>query len=245
MPRYPPAPPPSRTLRSQATLSEPASSSSGSPPQDSAAPGSQDVSPSTTSYASVGAAPALHQSVALLSLTNASTHFGALNPPNPAFWSIASQSNLFQRDSTISASATGFGSMASPKREASVPASSIPPKRAFDDDHQPAVSSPLNPDSTQPQRNVRAKKESLKKRESKGTSLPSDRATPDPKVKPKVEVHATPFRYKLAAPLPGDFKASNGPYLQPTGKSLTLPGGEGIDAMDSEHVVDLYSTSEQ
>lgn len=120
----------------------------------------------------------------------------------------------------------------SPKREPTpgTSAPSIPQKRAFDEGgHSPAVSSPLNPevrfadappsdDAVQVRsKPVRAKKESLKKRESKGVT-DSARATPDPKVvkekEPEIEMahaHASPFRYKLGAPKPFDFQPARGP----------------------------------
>src|ERR1700710_17192 len=109
------------------------------------------------------------------------------------------------------------GEEPSPKREATPsilpPITSIPQKRALEDDHQPAVSSPLNPDfkPSKPQddaplareRASRAKKESLKKRESKAGSLAPDssaRATPDPKASDskkskKNESAPAPMRY--------------------------------------------------
>lgn len=117
----------------------------------------------------------------------------------------------------------------SPQREptpSSLPPvpSSIPQKRALEDVHSPAVSSPLNPepkpqklqvqiqDDTQVMgREKRTKKESLKKRESKGAP-DSSRATPDPKQK---EPHGelAPIRYKLAHPKPTDFEVSRGPVF--------------------------------
>jgi COMPASS component BRE2 len=110
---------------------------------------------------------------------------------------------------------------------------SLPQKRALEDDHQPAVSSPLNPDfkATKQdeaplvrERVSRAKKESLKKRESKGGSLAPDtsaRATPDPKSAPSKK-HKTdanvlaPMRYKLPPPKPTDFEAPRGPIFVPS-----------------------------
>jgi COMPASS component BRE2 len=109
------------------------------------------------------------------------------------------------------------------------PASSIPQKRALEDDHQPAVSSPLNPDfkPSKPsddaplarERASRAKKESLKKRESKGplASESSARSTPDPKgptTKNKKKGSApAPMRYKLPPPKTTDFEAPRGPIF--------------------------------
>ncbi|KAK3307560.1 uncharacterized protein B0T15DRAFT_182357 [Chaetomium strumarium] len=115
---------------------------------------------------------------------------------------------------------------ASPQREptpSAVPPS-VPQKRALEDDHLPAVSSPLNreakaakvqvqiPDDSQAMaRERRTKKDSLKKRESKGAP-DSARATPDPKHKePPGEL--APMRYKLAQPKPTDFELSRGPVF--------------------------------
>lgn len=127
--------------------------------------------------------------------------------------------------------------MASPKREASAPASVLG-KRAAEDDHQPAVSSPLNPDFGQSQTNlrgVRSKKESLKKRESKGASLPSERATPDPKQKPVFDPNNPP-RYKLPPPMASDFKLSSGPHLTASAHVLKTYDGQEIP---------MYTTAEQ
>jgi COMPASS component BRE2 len=135
-----------------------------------------------------------------------------------------------------------------PKREATpsntAPISSIPPKRVLDDDHQPAVSSPLNPDfkPSKPQddaplareRASRAKKESLKKRESKGGSLAPDtsgRATPDPKASSSQKHKRNgstpaPIRYKLPPPKSTDFEAPRGPIFIPAHTKKTPGGGE-------------------
>jgi COMPASS component BRE2 len=123
----------------------------------------------------------------------------------------------------------------SPKREQtpniSTPISSIPQKRVLEDDHQPVVSSPLNPDFKAPrddaplarERASRAKKESLKKRESKAGSIAPDtsaRATPDPKAstqkQKKNNTPPTPMRYKLLPPRITDFEAPRGPIFIPS-----------------------------
>lgn len=116
-----------------------------------------------------------------------------------------------------------------PKREPTPPTSlgSIPQKRAFDDDHSPAVPSPLNPDvasaselpppddasqlkSSKP---ARAKKDSFKKRETKGGGRDSSPATPDHRsVKDQNNVDS-PLRYKLAPPKPSDFELPRGPVM--------------------------------
>lgn len=131
----------------------------------------------------------------------------------------------------------------SPKRESTpssaTPLSSIPQKRVLEDDHQPAVSSPLNPDfkaskiQDDAPRAPRAKKETLKKREAKGGSLAdtSARATPDPKGnggKNKKKVDApSPMRYKLPPPKSTDFEAPRGPIFVPSHTKVG-PDGEEI-----------------
>lgn len=96
----------------------------------------------------------------------------------------------------------------------------------------PAVSSPLNPnpepklnktqshdDIPAMSREKRTKKESLKKRESKGVTIAepgSSRATPEPKGKNNKEPlpnESSPMRYKLAPPKPGDFEPARGPMF--------------------------------
>jgi COMPASS component BRE2 len=135
---------------------------------------------------------------------------------------------------------------ASPKREStpsfSNPISSLPQKRALEDDHQPTVSSPLNPDfkpKTEDaplarERASRAKKESLKKRESKAGSLAPDtsaRATPVPKAstphrhKRNSSVPA-PIRYKLPPPKLSDFEAPRGPIFVPWETKIAPDGTE-------------------
>ncbi|KAF8857670.1 hypothetical protein BDZ45DRAFT_674568 [Acephala macrosclerotiorum] len=122
---------------------------------------------------------------------------------------------------------------ASPQREATPTTTlpvTVPQKRALEDDHQPAVSSPLNPDFKSKddaplarERASRAKKESLKKRESKAGSLAPDtsaRATPDPKAstsksKKEDEPDLAPIRYKLPPPKSTDFEAPRGPVFIP------------------------------
>jgi COMPASS component BRE2 len=146
----------------------------------------------------------------------------------------------------------------SPQRELTpsipVPPPSIPPKRALDDDHQPAVSSPLNPDFKSSklqddaplarERASRAKKESLKKRESKGGSLapePSARPTPDLKAsttsKHKRNAStAAPLRYKLPPPKTTDFEAPRGPIFTPH-HTIISPDGLQIQFHEtSDHV---------
>lgn len=137
----------------------------------------------------------------------------------------------------------------------SFPATSIPQKRVLEDDHQPAISSPLNPDfkpkiedaplakdvplakdaPLAKERASRAKKESLKKRESKGGSLAPDstsaRATPDPKTvshkNKKRKEELAPTRYQLPPPRPSDFEVPRGPIFIPA-HTKTLQDGTVI-----------------
>jgi COMPASS component BRE2 len=128
---------------------------------------------------------------------------------------------------------------------------SIPQKRAAEEDHQPAVSSPLNPEVAKAlkedaplarERAARSKKESLKKRESKVGALVSDsnsRATPDPKTKAAnkqktVTVTGTttpsivlaPQRYILPQPKPADFEPPRGATLIPARTFTGIDGSE-------------------
>jgi COMPASS component BRE2 len=123
--------------------------------------------------------------------------------------------------------------METPKREPTptAPVSSIPQKRALDEDHLPPVPSPLNPDVkvTKVQfpdemapatrdKPARTKKESLKKRESKGalggaTGGDSSRATPDPHPKEAAPGDLSPYRYKPPPPKPSDFEPPRGPIF--------------------------------
>jgi COMPASS component BRE2 len=137
-------------------------------------------------------------------------------------------------------------STASPKRELTptLAISSIPQKRVLEDDHQPTISSPLNPDfkfskaedaALARERAPRAKKESLKKRESKAGSLAPDtsaRATPDPKSNTlhrgeKGSDAPAPMRYKLPPPRSSDFEAPRGPIFVPC-ETKTAPDGTKI-----------------
>ena len=77
-----------------------------------------------------------------------------------------------------------------------------------------------------------AKKESLKKRESKAGSLAPDssaRATPDPKSakSKKSEPDLAPIRYKLPPPKSTDFEAPRGPIFIPA-DTRTAPDGSEI-----------------
>ncbi|KAI5463133.1 COMPASS complex protein [Mariannaea sp. PMI_226] len=142
----------------------------------------------------------------------------------------------------------------SPKRESTptiVPLSSIPQKRALDEGHSPAVPSPLNPevkpssDSLAPDdaaqaarsKSARTKKETLKKRESKGVNIDSARATPDPKATKQSEhLESGPLRYKLAPPKLADFDPPRGPVMTPH-HEITISNGGTVEFFEtSDHV---------
>lgn len=130
---------------------------------------------------------------------------------------------------------------------------SLPQKRALDDDHVPAVSSPLNPDFTSRKSQVpeetpivsrekRTKKESLKKRESKAATTPggadSSRATPDPrqtkKSRPNLPAaEISPARYILPLPKATDFEPARGPQLAPH-HEVAGPNGESIEFFETQ-----------
>lgn len=146
----------------------------------------------------------------------------------------------------------------SPRREqtpSATSAPSLPQKRALEDDHVPAVPSPLNPDAKtlqKPQvqiqtpeetlaamsREKRAKKDSLKKREAKGTAAggqDSSRTSPDPKRPDLAGGELAPMRYLLAPPKPSDFEQSRGPVFT-SHHEVQGPDGEAIE---------FFETSEQ
>ncbi len=119
----------------------------------------------------------------------------------------------------------------SPRLGSSTPTpATIPQKRALgleDEQHMPAVSSPLNPDAINsrsrrpPPREQREKKESLKKREAKGVDGARS-ATPDSqgqgrKGKKSAQSSSvlSPIRYKLPAPKPTDFDPPKAPVFTP------------------------------
>ncbi|TAQ85227.1 hypothetical protein B7494_g6457 [Chlorociboria aeruginascens] len=151
----------------------------------------------------------------------------------------------------------------SPRRESiptiPIPVSALPHKRMLEDDHQPTVSSPLNPDfkaskiqdevSSIRERIPRPKKETLKKRESKGGSLAPDssaRATPDPKASTsqrhkKNDDVTAPLRYKLPPPKASDFEAPRGPIFIPA-HTKASPSGSVIHFNEtSDHVFNKKS----
>lgn len=118
----------------------------------------------------------------------------------------------------------------SPLTPSSTP--TVPQKRPFgledEQQHVPAVSSPLNPDFAnartrkQPPREQREKKESLRKREAKGVEG-TRHETPDAPSQGKkakkntpAAVILSPIRYKLAPPKPTDFDPPRAPVLTPT-----------------------------
>lgn len=138
-----------------------------------------------------------------------------------------------------------------PKREPTPTSSlsSIPQKRALEEDHVPAVPSPLNPDVKPPGKTqtneemapvtrdkpARVKKETLKKRESKGAfGGDSSRETPDPKHRDPPLNESSPLRFKLAPPKPSDFEPPRGPVFT---QHHEVEGPDGN--------IEFFETSEQ
>ncbi|KAI6247600.1 Set1 complex component ash2 [Erysiphe necator] len=155
------------------------------------------------------------------------------------------------------------GTPSLPKREKTplvlISNSSIPQKRTQEDDHITFISSPLNPDfkETKPleelpyvQRAARVKKESLKKRESKGntngetnirdTNLERSSVKNKKKKKPVVEIG--PLRYKLAT-VPGynDFKPPQNPGFNPVERKSYSNGIEIVFNETIDHVFNKKS----
>jgi len=132
----------------------------------------------------------------------------------------------------------------SPNREPT-PGSLLPQKRLLEEDHQPAISSPLNPDFSKQKEDTpmvaarapRAKKESYKKRESKGPIEQSSRGTPAPKSSnaPKGKkaqaalqeqaATLTPTRWTLHMPKPSHYEAPRGPIFTPAPQITEAHGG--------------------
>jgi COMPASS component BRE2 len=96
---------------------------------------------------------------------------------------------------------------------------------------------PVKDEMAAPARSARTKKDSLKKRESKGgVDSASARVTPDPKI-PDVPSSYLPARYRLGAPKPGDFEPAKGPVFTPH-HTIQLPGEDRAE-------VEFCETSEQ
>jgi COMPASS component BRE2 len=139
-----------------------------------------------------------------------------------------------------------------PKREPTptTSLSSIPLKRTAEEAHSPAVPSPLNAevnsnsqshlhgqdDTQQAKKSARAKKDTLKKREAKGSD--STPATPDARAakgKTSEQAASGPLRYKLAPPKLSDFEPPRGPVLTFHHEVQTA----------ADDPVDFYETSDQ
>ncbi|KAI9841096.1 MAG: hypothetical protein M1837_001000 [Sclerophora amabilis] len=138
------------------------------------------------------------------------------------------------------------------------PGSLLPQKRTLEDEHVPAVSSPLNPESGTSKaraskdkapmhREPREKKESLKKREAKSTSVPAEaRGTPDRRSpsgwkqngskESSTPASIAPLRYKLPSPIPSDYHAPRAPVYSSHHIKKTSDGQETQFYETSEHV---------
>ncbi|KAI9805511.1 MAG: hypothetical protein M1825_000762 [Sarcosagium campestre] len=147
-----------------------------------------------------------------------------------------------------------------------VPPSIVPQKRGIDDDHTPAISSPLNPEPNSNKsklakekvpihREPREKKESLKKREAKSGNaaapLSSSAAATDSKGTPdrgaannaKEDLSAqsspsihAPLRYKLPPPKDTDYAVPRPPVLTPSQLKTTTDTAQVQFYESSEHV---------
>ena len=125
---------------------------------------------------------------------------------------------------------------APPLRRGSTPSAATPTNRALglnDEQHVPAISSPLNPAAATsrakiavPIREQRDKKDSLKKREAKGTDTPQSARTDSQshgrkskkgaEKAPEKDVVLSPFKYPTIEPPRGsDFEPPNAPTLTP------------------------------
>ncbi|KAG5976192.1 hypothetical protein E4U55_007465 [Claviceps digitariae] len=142
----------------------------------------------------------------------------------------------------------------SPKHEPTLSTSlaSIPQKRTFDDDHSPAVPSPLNPDfsnselppflhddtsQSKSSKPSRLKKDSFKKREAKaGGGRDSSPVVPDHGSIKRFNNVDSPLRYKLAPPKPSDFDLPRGPVMT-FHHEIKGQGGQEIEFFEtSDHV---------
>lgn len=138
--------------------------------------------------------------------------------------------------------------VASPKREhtpsSTAPLPSIPQKRPLEDDHhQPAVSSPLNPEFKPAKtatiqedvpfardRAPRTKKESLKKREGGERSTPEVKA-PKPSKKKVEKAVIVPVRFLVPTPKLVDFEVPQGAISVPAHTRIG-PDGKVIQYHD-------------
>lgn len=126
-----------------------------------------------------------------------------------------------------------------PARSRSNTPSALPQKRNLnmdEDQHLPAVSSPLNPDAASQKARkppAREKKDTLKKREAKGTeSIRSNSphvTGPEKKFKKAVTAPSifSPPRYYIYAPVASDFEA---PRPWPLAEAMTRVGKQFHDA---------------
>ncbi|ROT39424.1 hypothetical protein SODALDRAFT_294892 [Sodiomyces alkalinus F11] len=167
---------------------------------------------------------------------------------------------------TATATAAAAAAAAATARSSS-PASSIPQKRTLDEDHSPCIPSPLNPEAratpkvqlqppSQSQTidemqmpSKRTKKDTFKKRESKG--IDSSRATPDPKYGKHSQnllavqedpSESSPLRYKLPPAKQIDFDPARGPVFIHHHDVPALEGGGKIEFFEtSDHVYNKKS----
>ncbi|KAL5395710.1 hypothetical protein PMIN02_003852 [Paraphaeosphaeria minitans] len=120
---------------------------------------------------------------------------------------------------------------------ANTPGASLPVKRTLEEDHAPAISSPLNPNPDAasrvrpraPPREQREKRETIKKREASSNTRGS---TPNPTSKAKKERPSTdsPMRYSIPEPKLSDYQQPregqfswDPPLMAPDGTQLLRP----------------------
>ena len=123
-----------------------------------------------------------------------------------------------------------------PPSRSNTPSIAPPLRRPLEEDHIPAVSSPLNPNPSNDatarsrpsipprERERREKRETLKKREASGNTRAN---TPNPKVKkPKRQTADSPMRYSIPEPKAADYNAPrDGVFLSREPNPLYAPDG--------------------
>jgi COMPASS component BRE2 len=112
------------------------------------------------------------------------------------------------------------------------PGAALPMKRTLEEDHAPAISSPLNPNPDAaararpraPPREQREKRETLKKREASTNTRAS---TPNPRTKKDRPSADSPMRYSIPEPKPADYDApKDGILLSREPLPLLAPDGQ-------------------
>ncbi|KAH9866046.1 hypothetical protein J1614_008610 [Plenodomus biglobosus] len=131
--------------------------------------------------------------------------------------------------------------MAEPPRPSSprsnTPTIAPPMRRPLDEDHAPAISSPLNPDGAArarprpPPREQREKRETLKKREA---SASTRQPTPAPKASKQGPAADSPMRYSIPEPRASDYEPPKDSILLPH-EPLPLYTADGKTELKKPH----------